>query len=327
MKAVAAPLARLRQPLERWLFRTGRIEPVPIRLYQRRIFVLPTGAGMAFACALLVMLLASINYNLSLGYALTFLLAGLGVVSMVHAFRNLLGLEIRLRPSAAVFCGEPARFTLQLDNGRDTPRPALQLRAGKVLGERVDAPANDSAEAAIELPSLQRGWLRPGRLILETRYPLGLIRAWSILQPDLRCLVYPSPEKAPPPLPAGISAQDGRPAPTRGEDDFAGLREHHSADSPRHIAWKVVARGGPLLTKQFAGLSGSDVVLDWHALPSALDDEARLARLCAWLLAAHASGQPFSLHLPHTRLPAGSGSAHLHAGLRLLALYGLHDER
>ena len=49
---------------------------------------------------------------------------------------------------------------------------------------------------------------------------------------------------------------------------------------------QVLARGGPLLTKQFAGEQGRELALDWASLPAQLDVEQRLSRLSAWLLAA-----------------------------------------
>ncbi|THF64215.1 DUF58 domain-containing protein [Pseudothauera rhizosphaerae] len=317
----ASTAAALKPHLERWLRRPLRPEAAPIRLLQRRIYVLPSAAGLAFAAALLVMLLASINYELSLGFALTFLLGGVGLASMVHAFRNLLHLEIRPLRSEPVFCGEPARFALLLENGREAARPALCLATAESAA-MADVPAGDSTEAVVERPTTRRGWLPLGRVTVETRYPLGLVRAWSTVHPDLRCLVYPAPETDPPPLPLDGGTRDGNLRRAAGEDDFAGLRQHQRADSPRHIAWKAFARGGPLLVKQFSGSAGGEVALDWHALPPALDEEARLARLAAWLLAAHGAGREFSLRMDDASLPRGGGARHLHEALKLLALHG-----
>ena len=50
-------------------------------LTQRNVYILPTRAGFMFAITLITLLLASINYQLNLGYVLTFLLAGSAVVS------------------------------------------------------------------------------------------------------------------------------------------------------------------------------------------------------------------------------------------------------
>ena len=113
---VTSFVAGLRRTTDRWLFRIGAPEPGPIRLGQRRIYVLPSAAGIGFAVALLVMLLAAINYNLSLGYALVFTLGGSAAASMLHAFRNLYGLSIRPGRCAPVFAGDTAVFHLLIDN-------------------------------------------------------------------------------------------------------------------------------------------------------------------------------------------------------------------
>lgn len=318
----AASASGLRRTLERWLFRIDGPEPAPIRLVQRRIFVLPSAAGLAFAAALLVMLIASINYNLSLGHALLFLLAGTAAASILHAFRNLFGLGIRPARSEAVFCGDTAVFQLQISNARARRRPALQLRA-RGQATRFDLPPETETTIALPCPTQRRGWLPLGRTVIETHWPLGLIRAWSVFVPDARCLVFPAPEPDPPELPrSGDWASGGRPDGRAGDDDFAGLRAHRRADSPRHVAWKVFARGGPMLTKQYSGATGEDLLLDWDALEPGLDAEQRLSRLCAWVLQAEASGRPYAVTLPGLATRLGSGRAHRDRCLEALALHG-----
>lgn len=316
-----ALVLRLRNGADRLLFRVPTIEPGETVLGQRRIFVLPTRAGLGFALALLVMLVASINYNLSLGYALVFLIAGIAVVSIVHAFRNLLGLAIAPGRAEPVFTGDTARFHLRVRNDQARRRPALSfIDEGDTL--YFDLAVNALEERPFRRKATRRGWLPVGRVVLETRYPLGLIRAWSVLRPAARCLVWPAPEPAPPPLPDSGEGVAGKRALATGDDDFAGLRSHDPADSPRHVAWKVVARGGPMLTKRFTGLDGGDLLLDWYALPDNLDAEQRIARLTAWALAADEQGRPFALRLPDAVHPAGRGRAHLHQCLTSLALHG-----
>lgn len=314
-------LTALRRHLDRWLFRVGSPEPSPIVLGQRRIFVLPTPAGLAFATALLVMLIASINYNLSLGYALVFLLGGVSVASIVHAFRNLLHLSFTPGRAEPVFAGERASFHIVVANHRLARRPALRLTAhGAVVPFEISA--GDGADVIVPAVTAGRGWMTLGRVRIETTYPLGLIRAWSILVPDQRCLVYPAPEPTPPPLPEGASRSLGRQTGSAGDDDFAGLRRHQPADSPRHVAWKTLARGGPMLTKQFSGMDGGEIHLDWNTLPAELGTEARLSRMTAWIVAAERRGLAFSLALPGARIATGRGSEHSANCLRRLALFG-----
>ena len=168
----------------------------------------------------------------------------------------------------------------------------------------------------------RRGWLRPGRVTLETRYPLCLVRAWSYVEPDMRCLVYPRPETAAPPLPLSARGESGGAHSGKGTEDFSGLRTHQPADSPRHVAWKAVAREQPLLTKQFAGASDAQVWLDWGELPPDLGIEARLSRLTRWLIDANAQGLAYGLSLPGKTVPLGQGARQFQDCLEALALHG-----
>ncbi|QID18102.1 DUF58 domain-containing protein [Nitrogeniibacter mangrovi] len=313
--------AWLSRQLDRRLFRIRPAEPYPVRLGQRRIFVLPTRAGIGFGITLLAMLLASINYTLSLGFALTFLLAGLGMASMFHAFRNLLHLEIRAGHNAPAHAGEDAHFEVVLRDATNRTRPALTLRCGTDEAT-VDIPANGTCCSRLRVPARHRGWLPIGRLRIETTYPLGLIRAWSVLTPAQRTLVYPALDTAPPP-PAGSGEEHGSAAaPPPGEEDFGGLREHQPADSPRRIAWKAVARTDTLLSKDFTGTEGATLSFDWHALPPRLDTETRLRWLTRWVVDAAHAGQRYRLILPERTFGPDHSAAHRDRCLEALALFG-----
>lgn len=318
--------SRIRRRLHLWLSRKRGVEASPIVLTQRRIFVLPTRAGLAFGAALAAMLIGAINYQLALGFALTFLLAGLGHSAILHTFRNLARLEINPGAAPAAFCGEPARFSLRLINRRSNARYALKLHAGsaQITIDQIDADGICNAE--IVVPTEQRGWLALPRVTLETRYPLGIIRAWSVLRPDISVLVWPKPEADSPPLPFGPGGAGGVSASSAGRDDFAGLRNYQPGDSPRHIAWKAAAGGGPLLTKQFTGMTAGDVVMRWDDLPPHMDVEPRLNRHTAWIERAYAIGIGWKLELPGGSLGPANSAAHRLACLKALALFGQPQE-
>ena len=315
----------LHERFVRWALRVRQPEPSPIILTQRRVYVLPTRAGLAFGVGLVVILLGAMNYNLSLGYGLVFLLGGLGVVTILHTFRNLAQLQIRPGRAEPVFAGETAHFELVLDNLRNELRPALEISVF-MSDELIEADAAESAGTIVRLPLLatKRGWLALPRVTLATTWPLGLIRAWSYLAPAMQCLIYPTPAASAPPLPWGGDAGQGSTRDGSGRDDFAGLRNHNPADSPRHIAWKAVARqaDGPLLTKMFSGSSAQRIWLTWDDLPPATALEERLAILARWMLDAEAAGLAWGVRLPAFKLDTGSGAAHLAEGLQGLALYG-----
>lgn len=310
---------------KRWLFRLRGPETAPIVLTQRRVFVLPTRPGLLYAASLGVMLLGAINYNLSLGYALIFLLTGLGIVAILHTFRNLVQMEISPGRAEPVFAGETAHFGLTLFNRRSDGRYALALRLGENRMVTTDVPERAPATVQLPLATARRGWLRPGRITLETRYPLGLVRAWSYVEPDMRCLVYPAPEPNAPPLPLAGAGESGGLRSGRGTEDFSGLRGHQPADPPRHIAWKAVVRQGgigPLLTKQFAGASAALLWLDWNDLPPTFGTEARLSRLTRWLIDAQSEGLAFGLRIPGKEIPPAQGERHFQSCLEVLALHG-----
>lgn len=315
--------ATLHELFVRWALRIRPPEPAPVVLTQRRIYVLPTRAGLGYGLCLLVMLVGAINYNLSLGYALTFTLAALGIVAILHGFRNLLRLRISPGRTAPVFAGEIARFTLLLSARGERKRIRLWLPSGEAT--TVDVPGDAAAEASLPLKSARRGWLALPRVGIETTWPLGLVRAWAYCAPEFRCLVYPRPADNAPPLPLSPGDAAGSRPGARGSDDFAGLRSHQPADSPRHVAWKIAARLGqeaPLMTKQFSGAAATQTWLDWDELPAGLGPEARLSILARWALDAHADGGSWGLRLPGSTIPPASGQEHLHAALTALALHG-----
>ena len=311
-------LAALQQKFRSWLFRP-KIESGTVTLNQRRIFILPTRQGIFFAFVLLLMLVGNINYNLSLGYVLTFLLGATAVATMLHAFRNMVQLEVRAGHPDAVFAGDVAQFVFHFHNHGRLPRYHLTLHDGNAHQVTFDIPAQQSVAVKLPVPTVQRGWLDSGRLTLYTEFPLGLFHAWSYLHFDTRCLVYPKPA-APLPLPDS-PAQDGAGAlNVAGDEDFAGLRSYVAGDSLPRIAWKALAREQGLQVKKFSAQQGHLLWLDWAALPQ-LASERRLEVLTRWVLDADAQGLRYGLRLPGVELPPAHGVSHRAECLRALALY------
>lgn len=307
-----------------WVYGFTPPEKGTVVLVHRRVYIVPTRLGWIFASTLGILLVGSINYALALGFALTFLLAGMGIAGMVQTARNLARIAISGGRAEPVFAGEAVQFRLYLDGRAAFDRPSILVRhlaSGAQLV--VDVPAGGIGEVVLQVPAAKRGWLPLGRVMLETRFPLGLFRAWSYIEPEARCLVYPRPERSPLPRPIAEAAVGALRSPVPGNDDFSGLRGYQPADSPRHVAWKAVARAGDMLTKQFTGEASAELWLDWQLLAASLDTETRLSRLAGWVLAAERSGAVYGLRLPGTELASGHGDAHRAACLQALALYRL----
>ena len=311
----------VRRWLDSWLFQLGRPQPGPIVLAHRRVFILPTSYGMVYGLVLLVMLAGSINYTLSLGFVLTFLLAGLGLNGILYTFRNIANLKVYSVRPRPVFAGEAAEFPLRVENTSSLLRAGLEVRSAEGHTAVFDVRPNDETLMPVARRTHRRGWQPLGRVTLQTRFPLGLFRAWSNIELDVECMVYPEPESPGVPLPAPSGEHGEGSASATGNEDFYGLRAYHAGDSPRRIAWKAHARGQGLLSKVFSGRADSHLWLNWNALPANLDCEARIARLTRWVLDADAADIAFGLRLPNVTVAPGSGSGHRDHCLQLLALF------
>ncbi len=314
-------LASLQQRFTNWALRRQQYHEGTVTFNQRSIYIIPTRRGLAFAGVLVLMLLGDINYVLSLGYVLTFLLATMAVMSMLHAFRNMVKLEIRAGRAAPVFAGDSAEFLFHFHNPGELARYGLHLNDQEGRQTDFDLGPGQHAEVKLFIPSLRRGWLVPGRLTVYTEYPLGLFYCWSYINFDTRALVYPRPvaEAA---LPQSASPRGTGSVNAPGDEDFAGLRSYAAGDTPQRIAWKALAREQGLQVKQFSALQGNELWLDLMTAPAA-DIESRLAIMTRWILDAEAQGMAYGLRLPGVELPPQRGAAHRDDCLRAVALFGL----
>jgi uncharacterized protein (DUF58 family) len=309
-------------------------------LGQRNIYILPTPAGLMFVATLIVMLLAAVNYQLNLGYALTFLLGGAGLVSM-HATHNALrGLTLHLKPVAPGFAGEALRLEVIVDNPSPRTRHGLLLRyedtaaqatagAAAVAGAAAatapmawcDAPAGGQQSLHLALTPMRRGWHAVPTLVLETSFPLGLFRAWTVWRPALRLLAWPAPEVPPPPLPlASPAAGDSRPVQRGQGGEWDGVRPWRRGDTMRQVVWKKVAKSGEMVSREAAGSGARELWLEWAAAQGG-DAERRLSRLAAWVVQAQAQGLASGLRLPGVELAPALGDAQRRAQLDALATW------
>lgn len=293
-----------------------------VTLKRRRIFILPTRFGMLFAGVVFAMLLASLNYGANLGFGLTFLLAGLGLVLMHHCHNNLLAITVRFGGAEPVFAGDDARFRVLLRNDAMVERLDIVAESGELTDGPIDLAPGASDHFDLLLPTARRGFVRLPRFSIATRYPANLFRAWTWMHMDARCLVYPQPAPPGRPMPASQDSGGTQSSTLRDEDDFAGLRDATSSDPPRRIAWKAFARSDQLFVKEFAGGAERPCSFDFASLPE-LDDEQKLSQLTRWCLDAAEARLAFGLILPDRRIPLGNGQRHLHECLEALALYGI----
>lgn len=324
------PFQGLQRRINRWIAtRTPRIAG-PWIVNRRRVYILPTRYGYGYALLLVVMLLGAMNYSNSMAFALTFLLAGLGLIGMHHTHGNLVNVQVRQTRVIPVFTGEYASFTIELANPSQAPRFALsaawqddQSASLMTPALSIDLAANHSATLTLTQPSAQRGWLPAPRFAVFTEFPLGLFHAWTWVELDMRCLIYPkAAARGERPLDSagGHGVRSGL---RNGQDDFAGLRSYQRGDASRAIHWKSFPKQLRPMVKQFSETLENELWFDWAELPAIWEIEKRLSILTRWIIDADAQGRSYGLRLSSQIFPPAQGAEHRHQCLQALALFGV----
>lgn len=310
--------AWFRRRWNKWL--ENRIPRVKsVKLTQRNTFIFPAKEGIVFLVIVLLIFIGGVNYENSLLLGTAFLLVSVFVVAIVSTYLNLSGLEIAVERAEPAHVGElaflivnvrgtkPARYglTFALDHFRETFNLAL----------------DQSRVIAIPFPGLRRGKVYPARILVESQYPLGLIRGWTWISLDEYAVIYPKPLKC-----DLIAQGDGYPdarhlVRNRQQEEFAGLREYRSGDPLKNIHWKQLAKSGQLVTRMLEGTTSSTMVLSLDSVPGP-GLEQRLSQLTWWAENCHERQIPFMLALPAVKIPAATGMSHLNQVRTALALFG-----
>ncbi len=316
-----------RQRFDLWL--AGRRPEVSSasRLSHRRLYIVPTRAGLLFALVLLLILVGAANYGSSMAFVLVFLLLGVGINAIWLTHANLSGLIIEPGPTRPVFVGEEAAFRFSLKNPQLRTRSALKWSWYDAGTPKLCCQLRGLSEVNISLTKIagQRGWFSPPPICLASTWPLGLFYVWTVFRLTPKVLIYPQPAKPGVALP--FKAQEGGgktlfadSSQVLGNDDFVGLRPYRIGDSPGRLDWRALARGGKLQAREFQGNSADRLILDWWQLGEA-GVEARLSRLCRWVLEAEVGSCDYGLRLPGLEIALGFGAQHRHQVLRALALF------
>ena len=287
-------------------------------------FLLPTRLCFALLFVLAAMWYASASQGNAASYLLLFATISLLLVSIPHTALNLSGLKVSTESIHPAFAGQEVAVPVEILNQSRSPRYTCRVALPDHHGapEIVDEiPPGKGARVTLRFPAPARGEYRLERVRLTSAYPLGFLRARKESAAGQSYFVYPKPagdSNLPSHLP------DARPTGRQillGEgDDFAGVRAYVPGESQRHIDWKAVARGQPLMTKQFTVETDDLLMLDFDQVPQA-DVETRLSQLALWIVEAERVRRRYALRLPGVDIAASSGEAHYHRCLQALALF------
>lgn len=286
----------------------------------RGIYIFPTRYGFMYGAAIFVMLLGSLNYGSNLGLLFTFVFVGVGIVTILHTWTNLRGIELRISTPTPVFAGATAVFSGQLATAGDKKKPRVRISAGKLEGKTLDVYPGKSTPFELKVAEPERGDIPLERMRISSVFPLGFLRAWCYVQTGAHVLVYPHPSKSEPLNYSPSYKRSDIGDKGIGADDFVGLRPYRIGDPTRHLDWKAFARERGLVIRQFGGDRAEQIWLDWDTLHW-LDTEHRLSRLCRMVLDASGQDVRYGLTLPGVRIPPSTGESHKHICLSALARF------
>ena len=294
-----------------------------LTLSQDSIFIFPTLTGFVFGGLVLLLIVGAINYQNSLVYGVAFLLGSLFLVTILYTFRNLSGLTLELVSASTGFVGEDVEFQVRVSRPKGKGREGIQLGWLGVAPQWAEVYDSEACMVRLFVRASRRGWFYPGRLLVETHYPLGLLRAWTWVDLGARALIYPQPLFMDSPEQVARRAEEGELMDPEGSDDFSDMRRYRRGDPVRHIMWRVYARSDQLLVKEYASYLDPRLMLDFDRVAGGVEE--RLSRLTGMVLNAARAQREFGLVLPGQTIKPGVGEQHRDGALRALALYGFAE--
>jgi len=295
----------------------------------RNVYILPTVQGIVFFLLLFLMFIGSVNYQLNLGYLLTFWLASVAAVSLLHTYNNMIRLTVNVKSITSVFCGENINIDVSIYNMSNTLRHAITCYIPGKWHHSISEMKNISGHRwqyyCLALPADQRGQHSLDRVVVEAKYPLGLFRAWSPIPIKANYFVYPKPIYSSDLSTALFANSDRETAlSSDGTVDFFGFKKYQHGDSLKHVHWKGVAKAQPWVTKQYVDQQDENIWLNWFQFDGE-NIETRLSYLTAWVMEAENRGYRYGLILPERQIALAKGESHYHRCLKTLALFGKHS--
>jgi uncharacterized protein (DUF58 family) len=247
-----------------------------------------TREGIVYLVGVFILVLAAVNT----GNNLLFMILGCSLagilISGVLSRAVLTGIDLKFDLPEHIFAERPVIAEIELRNEKQM-WPSFSLR---VVGENKQSheqilttpvffpyiPRLNSARQKVELNFPHRGVYRQDAFGIRTRFPFGFFEKTRRLPSDIEIVVYPRVEPAEQfyevlPLLSGEMASYFR---GRGHE-LHSLRRYLPTDSARFVDWKVTAKAGQLMVREFAREDERRVIIvldPYIGSPSASDTSA-----------------------------------------------------
>ena len=233
---------------------------------------------------------------------------------------NLAGLTLALIRAGEARAGDTVPFSLRLTAAKNDA-VAVHISSGRSQPVVVTVPAGQSRDISVLVDASRRGYIRPEKIRVETRYPFGLLKAWSWLRPVSAGLAFAKPVSAPQ-FTATVEDGDSEAvASVQPGSDSADFRPWREGDGRQRVLWKRFGRTGQLIVADWQGHIGDPQWLDFQAFAGA-ENELRLSYLAYLVQDRQRLGMRFGLNLPGQSIEPDSGAAHALRCQRALAIWG-----
>lgn len=285
-------------------------------LSQKNIYIFPSSFGLAFLVLLLLMLLTAINYQSSLIYLFTFFLGVIFFLSIWGCFLNFSGLNVEVIEPGRCFERELVQYKYRISRTNRLPL-ALKVGIDKDIAEPIPFTIHSCLDLTLVSPRKTRGRHKLDRIYIETRFPFGLVLAWTWLKLDAECWVYPSPVFSYPN--SSTPSQGDKNTESLSSEELNDLRTYQHGDPTGRILWKKFASKDELIIRTQEYGSYSPEWVDWDHYEGSTEEKLR--HLCFDVCQLSEGSKPYGFKLPGLILTPDFGSIHKQKCLDALALF------
>jgi hypothetical protein len=336
-------------------------------LNHHNIFIFPAKFGLLFLSLCVLLFLLGTNYQNNLMLLLCYFLLAIFLVNLLASYINFARIDLQIGKCPEVFVGDNMQIPLWLNANNDSNNLAskgllhFKFQTNQYQSTKKTKFQHEQQSTEVDADALtnpihlsqtcyQRGKLTLSRVTVQSFYPLGLYRCWTHLAFIHEITVFPKP------LPCEIQLHindhnsakksGGISNEQTGHDDFSHLKAYQVGEPLNHVAWKQLAKGRGMVSKQFSSISHhigwlklsadyknkalapsivldtalDNLDLDKMALDKfALDKE--LGELCYQVIELSRTQRTFGLDLGTQCIAPNSGAGHRHACLRALAYF------
>ncbi len=306
---------------DKWIDKRIPLQTEQLKLSRKSIYILPTKFGFLFGLILVAMLVGSINYEINMGFLLTFLFSAIFFIGMLQSYKNFNTVTLAPQPIKPVFASENVTVNFLSLSKHITFNTAIQIEKQQAYHN-----LNEKSLVPITIKGYKRGIYRINKIKLFSIYPMGHFYVWSWFKTDLEIIVYPQPKAISNTEQISKTNKVGENSSQRkGSDELYSYKHYQAGDPIQRIAWKKTAQTGKLHSKEMSKLISDDYYIDWHQF-SHLATEERLSLMCHLVLDAHNRNEMYGLILPDVEINPEHSEQHKHACLKELASFGDYED-